>query len=152
MIRQTITKHVNRSAKDTFSVIGTGLYEYHPKWEREVVEIRPLTAEPVGVGSRAIMVRREFGRTTESEYEITEFEQDHKLAAYHPDDPSMDFHISFQITPIDDDSCTVQVDVEAQPKGWSRLFEPVMRLAMPGRTERLASSMVEVIESAPALT
>lgn len=150
MINQTVIKHVNRSAEDTFSVIGTGLYEYHPKWEREVVEIRRITDGPVGVGSRAIMVRREFGRTSESEYVVTEFEQDRRIAAHHPD-PSMDFHISFQITPIDSSSCTVQVDVAAQPQGWTRIVEPVMRLAMPKRSERLASSMVEVIENAPAL-
>jgi hypothetical protein len=150
LINHTTVKHVNRSAEDTFSVIGTGIYEYHPKWEREVVEIRRITDGPVGVGSRAIMVRREFGRTSESEYVVTEFEQDRKIAAHHPD-PSMDFHISFEITPIDSSSCTVQVDVAAQPLGWTRIFEPVMRLVMPKRGERLADSMVEVIESAPAL-
>ncbi|MGI9584038.1 MAG: SRPBCC family protein [Acidimicrobiia bacterium] len=152
MITQTITRHVNRSAQDTFSVIGTGLYEYHPEWEREVVEIRPITSDPVGVGSRAVMVRRDFGRTTETEYEVTEFEQDRRIAAHHNDDPSMDFRISFQITPIDSGSCSVQVDVAAQPLGWTKLAEPIMRLAMPRRGERLANSMVTVIESAPALT
>lgn len=151
MINYTTVKHVNRSAEDTFSVIGTGIYEYHPQWEREVVEYRRITPGPVDVGSRAIMVRREFGRTTESEGVITEFEQDRRIAAHHPD-PSMDFHISFQITPIDSSSCTVQTDVQAQPEGWMRILEPVVRLVFRKQGERLANSMVEVIESASVRT
>lgn len=149
MITQSIVKHVNRSAEDTFRVIGTRIYEYHPKWEREVLEIRRITPDPVGVGSRAVMVRRDYGRTTETEYVVTEFEQDRRIVFHHPD-PSMDFTISFQITPIDAESCSIQVDTAAQALGWSKILEPVMRLAMPKRGQRLADSMVEVIESAPA--
>ena len=151
MINHTTVKHVNRSAEDTFGVIGTGVYEYHPKWEREVVENRRITPDPIGVGSRGVMVRREFGRTTETEYVVTEFEQDRRIAFHHPG-PPMDFDISFQVEPIDSSSCTVRVAVAAQPQGWTRVFEPVMRLVMPRRGDRLANSMVTVIESAPALT
>ena len=148
MINHTIVKHVNRSAEDAFSVIGTGVFENHPRWEREVVEIRRITDGPVGVGSRAIMVRRDFGRTSETEYELTEFEQDRRIAAHHPDS-SMDFRISFDITPVDADSCTIRIEVAAQPLRWTRILEPVMRFAMPRQGKRIAESMVEVIEAAP---
>ena len=149
MIAYTSERHVNRSAEETFDVIGTNLYENHPKWEREVVEIRPITPGPVGVGSRAVMVRREFGRSSESEYAITEFEGGRRIVAHHPD-PTMDFTISFEVTPIDGQSCTVRVDVKAQPLGWSRILEPIMQLAMPRRGERIMRDMVEVIENTPA--
>jgi hypothetical protein len=149
MIAYEVVNKVNRSAEDTFDVIGTHLYENHPKWEREVIEIRRITQGPVGVGSRAVMVRHEFGRTTESEYVIREFEQGRRLAAYHPDD-AMDFDISFEITPIDSESCTVGVKVRAEPKGWTRILEPMMRLFMPRRGQRIANSMVDVVESSPA--
>ena len=151
MITYTTVRHVSRSAEDAFDVIGTHMYENHPKWEREVTAIRPITPGPVGVGSRAVMVRREYGRTSESESEITEFEPGRRIAAFHPD-AAMDFNISFEITPIDSDSCTVQVDVKAQLKGWMRLFEPMMRLVMPKRGDSIMSSMAEVIEKAPART
>ena len=151
MITYTTARHINRSAEFAFDLIGTHLYENHPKWEKEVVEIRRITPDPVSVGSRAIMVRREFGQTTESEYEITEFEPGRRIAAFHPDD-SMDFRIGFEITSIDNDSCTIQVDVEAQPKGWTRVFEPVMRVVMPKRGDRIMSSMADFIEKEPART
>ena len=150
MIVSQHVRQVNRSAEETFDVIGTHMYDNHPKWEDEVVEIRRLTPDPIGVGSRAIMVRREFGRTTEVEYVLTEFEPNRRIAAHHPD-AGMDFDIEFTITPIDDHSCTVQVDVRAQPKGLSRVLEPIMRLAMPRRGARITDDMVDVIErSTPA--
>lgn len=151
MIAYQIVNKVNRSAEDTFNVIGTHLYENHPKWEREVIEIRRITSGPVGVGSRAVMVRHEFGRTTETEYVITEFEQGRRIASHHPD-AALDFNISFEITPIDSNSCTVRVDVRAQPQGWTRILEPIMRLFMPKRGQRITNSMVDVVESAPAHT
>jgi hypothetical protein len=150
MIVHEHTEQVNRSAEDAFDVIGTHMYDNHPLWEREVVEIRPLTPGPVGVGSRAIMVRQEFGRRSEVEYEITEFEPGRRIAAQHPDDASMDFHIEFDIEPIDTDSCSVRVTVRAQPKGWARLLEPVMRVAMPRRGERITKDLVGVIEGRSA--
>jgi hypothetical protein len=151
MIAYQVAHNVNRSAEDTFDVIGTHLYENHPKWEREVVEIRRISSGPVGVGSRAVMVRHEFGRTTETEYVITEFEPGRRIAAHHPD-AALDFNISFEVTPIYSDSCTVRVEVRAQPRGWARILEPMMRLAMPKRGRRITSSMVDVVESAPART
>ena len=150
MIVHEHTRTVNRSAEDAFDVIGTNMYENHPKWEKEVVEVRPLTPGPVGVGSRIVMVREDFGRRSEVEYEITEFEPGRRVAAEHPDDATMDFAIRFDIEPIDADACTLRVRVEAQPKGWTRVIEPVMRIAMPRTGNRITDTLVELIESQPA--
>jgi len=151
MIEYQTERRVNRSAEDTFDVIGTHVYDNQPKWEAEVVEVRRISPGPVGVGSRSVMVRREFGRTTEVENEVTEFEQDRRIAFHHPDS-ALEFNISFDITPIDSSSCTVQVDVRAQPRGWTRILEPIMRLAMPRQGERITTAMAAVIESAPSRT
>ncbi len=150
MIVHEHTRRVHRSAEEAFDVIGTHMYENHPRWEREVVEIRPLTPGPVGVGSRAVMVRQEFGRRSEVEYEITEFEPGRRIAASHPEDASMDFDIAFDIEPIDDDTCAVTVSVAARPKGWARALEPVMRIAMPRRGARITDDLAAVIEGRSA--
>ena len=57
MITYTKTRRVERSAETAFDVIGTHVFENHPKWEAEVLEIRRLDQGAVGVGSRAVMVR-----------------------------------------------------------------------------------------------
>lgn len=151
MIVYQSIRQVNRSAEVTFDVIGTHVYDNHPRWESEVLEIQRITPDPVGVGSRAVMVRRDFGRRTEVEYEVTEFEPGRRIAFHHPA-AALDFNISFDVGPIDSGSCTVQVDVRAQPQGWTRILEPVMRRAMPKQGDRIASAMAEVIESESART
>ncbi len=92
------------------------------------------------------MVREEFGRRSQEEYEITVFEPGRRIAATHPDDAAMDFDISFDIEPIDVGSCSVTVRVTAQLKGWARLLDPVMRMAMPRRGARITDDLVAVIE------
>lgn len=149
MISYTTVKPINRSAADTFDVVGTNVYENQTRWEPEVVEVRPITPGPVSVGSRSVMVRRDYGRTTENENLVTEFEPDRRIAFHHPD-PGLDFKISFEITPVSPESCTLEVEVQAQPQGWARIFEPILRLAMPKRGERIVQALVEVVESTPA--
>lgn len=149
MITCEVTQRVARSAGATFDVIGTHVYDNHPLWEQEVLEIRPITGGAVGLGSRAVMVRRDFGRRTEVEYVVTEFEQERRIGFHHPAS-TLDFRISFELTPVDADSCEVHVAVRAQPRGWSRLLEPVMRRAMPKQAERITTQMAQVVESSTA--
>ena len=140
---------VNSSAEDAFNVLGVEVCGYNPKWEREVIEIRPVTQGPIALGSRAIMVRENWGRRSEDKMTCTEFEPGRRIAWTHPND-SMDFDISFEVTPIEGGSCTLQTDVRMQPKGWMRVFEPVVRLNMCRRSDRPTASMVDVIEGADA--
>jgi len=148
MITYATTKRVNRSAADAFDVIGTHVYDNHLKWEAEVLNIRRITPGPVGQGSRAVMVRRDYGRRSEVVYEVTEFEPDRSIAFHHPS-AALDFNIRFELTPIDEAACDVRVDVRAEPQGWARLLEPVMRRAMPKQAERITTAMAGVIEEAP---
>ena len=61
MATYAATYRVARTPEEVFDVIGTHCYENHPHWEREVVAIQPVTPGPIGLGSRAIMVRQEYG-------------------------------------------------------------------------------------------
>jgi hypothetical protein len=146
MIRWHRTSTVNASAEAAFDVIGTNVMTNHPKWEKEVQAIRPITTGPVGVGTRAVMVRREMGRTRESEYEVTEFVPGRSIAFAHPQD-ALGFTLRFELDPVDATACRLTVDVAAHPRGALRLMEPVMRLAFPARSRRITDAMIGVIES-----
>ena len=84
MITYQTRRRVTRSAEDAFDVIGINVYDNHPRWEPEVVEIRRISHGPVGVGSRAVMVRRDYGRRREVLYEVTEFDPPRRIAFHHP--------------------------------------------------------------------
>lgn len=151
MITYTKTRRINRSAEAAFDVIGTHVFENHPKWEAEVTEIRRLDHGPAGVGSRAVMVRSERGRTSETEYSITEFEAPRRIAFDHPGSP-LGFALSTTISPVTSTSCDVITRVTMQPRGWVLLLEPLLRLDLPRRGDRLTSEQARVIEqlTAPA--
>ena len=142
------TYRVARSADQVFDVIGTHLYENHPRWERETIEIRPLTDGPIRVGSRAVMVRQEYGRRSEGAYEITAFEPGRLVAARHLDGP-MDFDISFGLTPVTETSCDLTVNVNMALRGRLRPLSPLLAIQMPGRSDRITRSCVALVEAGP---
>lgn len=149
MIAYEVTRPVAASAMAAFDVIGTHVYDNHPRWESEVLEIRRLTDGPVGVGSRAVMVRKDFGRRSEVVYQCTEFEPDRRIAFDHVDS-ALSFHIAFTLTPTGPDSCECRVAVRARPRGALRLMTPLIRARMPRTGDRLTRQMAHVIEEQSA--
>ena len=147
MIRWHRTTSVRASAAEAFEVIGTNVVANHPKWEKEVQSIRTLTPGPIRAGTRALMVRKEFGRIRESEYEVTEFVPGARIAFSHPQD-SLDFSLCFELRPIDEATCDLTVRVAAELKGAMRLLEPLLRLGFASRSRRITDAMVAVIETA----
>ncbi|WP_139418170.1 SRPBCC family protein [Agromyces laixinhei] len=145
MITYTKTRRIERSAEAAFDVIGTHVFDNHPKWEPEVLEIRRLDDGPVGVGSRAVMVRSERGRVSETEYSVTEFSPPTRIAFDHPGS-SLGFALETSILPVTATSCDITTRVTMQPRGWVRLLTPLLRLGTPRRGDRLTASQAKVIE------
>ena len=138
-------RRIDRPPDVVFELIGTNVYDNHPSWESEVVEIRPLTEPPVKLGSRAIMVRREYGRRSEVAYEVTEFELNRKIGFRHLDGP-MDFEIEFLLVPSGEAGTDLTVQVQVQPKGAFRLLTPLIGRSLPKTSERITSQMVAFVE------
>lgn len=148
MVAYEARRRVGRPPAAVFDIIGTHVYENHPRWESEVIEIRPLTEPPIRVGSRAIMVRREYGRRSEVPYEVTDFEQDQKIAFRHISG-AMDFDIAFLLAPAADGNSDLVVQIRATPKGMFRLLTPLVARHLPKTSERITSQMVALVESRP---
>jgi len=149
MINADATVHVAVPAAATFDVIATHAYENHPKWEPEVLAIRPLEDGPIHLGSRAVMVRKGFPRPREVEYSVTELVPGRRIAFDHPDS-AMDFRLSFDVLPDGSSASTVHVEVAAEPHGALRLMAPLMRLGFPRRTRRITEQMGRVVEQVAA--
>lgn len=143
------TYRLDRTPAEVFDVIGTHCYENHPRWEREVVEIRPLTPGPIGLGSRAIMIREEFGRRSETEYEVTAFESARRIAFRHPQ-ASILFELGFDLRAAGASATDLTVHVRMEPKGALRLLSPLFALQLPRRSDRITRSMIELVEARPS--
>jgi len=149
MPRHHATHRIDRTPESVFDVIGTDLYENHPRWEEEVVEIRPLTPGPVRLGSRAVMVREEHGRRSESTYEVTSFQPGRAIAFRHLDGP-MGFTLRLALAPVGDSATDLTVDVDMAPRGVLRLVTPLIALQLPGRTDRITRQMIALVEGRAA--
>jgi hypothetical protein len=73
MIRYELSAHIDCPPEVVFDFVGTNNARNHPRWEREVLEVRQTTAGPMGPGTRTVMVRRDFGRVREVPHEVAEF-------------------------------------------------------------------------------
>jgi hypothetical protein len=145
------TYRIDRTAEQVFDVVGTHLFENHPRWEPEVLELRPLTDGPIGIGSRALMVRREMGRTSGIAYVIVAFEPGRRVAVTHPDGP-IAFDLEFDLARAGASATDFTVRVRMGGRGLARALNPLIALQLAGRSDRISRSAVRVIEerTAPA--
>jgi hypothetical protein len=154
-----LQRRLKVSPEQAFDVIGWHVRENHPRWEVEVLEIRPLDPGPLHVGSRATMVRKDFGKVSETTYEVTAFDPPHRIAIRHLDGP-LDFALAFELVDATEGGSLLTVRVDAKPRGRLGFLGPVMERARRGTSNRLADQMVRVIEEtasspatpAPAMT
>lgn len=148
MIEVIHVQPVRATAAHAFDVCIRHNVENHPRWEKEVLEVRSLD-DTVGVGHRSVMVRREGGRTREVVNECVEY-VDGERAAFSNSSPSMDFWIRFDYADTGPGTSTVTSTVRMTPKGPLRALTPLFRLGGPRRSARISASAARVIEQTPA--
>src|SRR5690242_73601 len=93
--------------------------ENHPRWEDEVLEVRPLD-DIVGVGHRSVMVRQEGRKVREVVNECVAYVEGRRAAYEHHDD-LMDFGIAFEYADTEPGASTLTVTVRMQPHGLLKL-------------------------------
>ncbi len=70
MIRYQVRQHVPVSPAVAFDFVAVNQPKNHPRWEPEVVSVR---RDPeLKVGTRGVMVRKEWGQTREVPFEVIE--------------------------------------------------------------------------------
>ena len=70
---------INHLITEVFSFIGENFYENYPKWAPEVVQLEPLDGNEIFIGAKTKQVREDQGSTTESIFEISEYDPVAKL-------------------------------------------------------------------------
>ena len=148
MIRNRHDVIVRRPLAEVFDFVAVHNYENHPRWEPEVLEVRPLSDGPIRVGHRAVMVRKDFGKVSETTHEVTAFDPGERIAFRHVDGP-MDFEITFSFAAVPEGT-HIRVDVAAQPHGAMRLMSPLFRIRMPRVGARLSNNLRCLVEAGPA--
>src|SRR3990170_621421 len=140
---------VRRPVEEVFDFVGTHYFENHPRWEHEVMEVRKVTDGPIGVGSRAVMVREEYGRRSEAPLEITAFEPPRTIAFKHLGGPML-FELTLVMTPAGATSTDLSAHVQIGLHGRYRLLTPMFAFNLPRISKRIIRTMVELIEAEPS--
>ena len=117
-----------------------------PKWKKRLVEVRPITSGPVGVGTTETHVSRFMGRRFEVDHEITEYDSGHKVRFRTTSGP---FPSEGQFMLQDVEGGTrLTIVSEAEPHGMFRLLAPVLRWVAKRRLERDLALLKSVLEGA----
>jgi uncharacterized membrane protein len=122
MAKAEVSATINRSVEDVFAVLSN--VENTPKWSSNALEERMTSKGPVGVGSTRRAVVRSFGRTTENEAEVTEFEPNRRIALRAISGP-FPFRVSIDFEPVAGGT-RVDWTWEWAPRGFLNLAGPLV--------------------------
>jgi hypothetical protein len=150
MMRNSSTRRVERPVANVFDFVAVRCYENHPKWEDAVIEIRPAHIRAHRYGKQGPHGAPGLWAHDQDRVQVTAYEPD-RLISFRHDNPKMRFAIAFQFMPVGE-ATDLRVDVEAQPMGFLKVMEPMMRWRMPKTSQRIVDRLKAVVEADQALT
>jgi Polyketide cyclase / dehydrase and lipid transport len=145
VIRFTDSIYINRPPSEVFDVVGTKIFETQPLWEKEVVAIRPVTPGAIGVGSKSIMERRDFGQRSEADYECVEFEKGQRIALT-GDSPGVHVDFALEVVPAGEHGTKLDFELQQVMSGPMRFLEPIFRLVLPRQARRVMRNIQVMVE------
>jgi hypothetical protein len=121
------------------------------KWSRATEEVRQLTPDPLGVGSKYLIVSRFLGAQIPLDIEVTEFELNKRVASRAV---SSSFIVHGRtLYKSEDDSTVITNESEIHPRGLWKLLQPFLpRLIAKSSAqdyERLRKALEESVPVSP---
>jgi hypothetical protein len=119
------------------------------KWSRATQEVRQLTPEPIGVGSRYLIVSRFLGIDIPLEVEVTEYELNKRVASRAT---SPGFIVNGRTVYSTEGENTVVVsESEIHPRGLWKLLNPMLPGMIAKSSARDYERLRAALEVTPAL-
>ena len=130
-----------------FEFIGFGFFENYPKWCPQVVEVEPLSPEPLEAGPMARQVTLERGIKTESTFRISAFEPMSRISLA---GVSERFNSSYALEPADDERTKIAFSFELEELDLTmRPFSKLIRAALQEGAAQTVENLKRLLE-APA--
>jgi uncharacterized protein YndB with AHSA1/START domain len=143
----TVEKRVviDRAAEDVFAYVLDPTNS--PRWQRGLTEVRRITPDPVGVGTRHVVARTFMSRRVELENEFTRYEPD-RLVEFRMWG-TMQGRASYVVDRQSAESTTLISRIELHPSGVARLAEPLMAAALRRDVEANLARLKQQLEAEP---
>jgi len=143
MLKIEISAVVNRPVEEVFSVASNP--EDGPKWSPGLVEVKKTSEGLIGVGSTYRLVRMFLGQRIEGDVELTEYEPNRKFTQ---DSKSRPFPVEAQWTfDAVEGGTRVSVVLEAEPGGFFKLAEPLLRSFTKRTMETELANLKDLMEA-----
>lgn len=128
---------IERPPSAVFNIVCERIFETQPEWEDGIEAITPITAGPMGVGSRAVMQRRDLLLWRhKTDYRCVGFEQN-RLIVMHNDSPGTHVESRLSITQVGESGTLLRFQVHPQLSGWTRALEPLAKIVLRARRKTL---------------
>jgi uncharacterized membrane protein len=134
---------IQRPVEDVFNYVSD--LAHSAEWQSGLTEVRQITEQPLGVGTRYALVRTFMGRKMEASNEITEFTPNVKvgfktISGPIPLEASYQFYTAEQGTKLTS-------KIEMQPKGFISLAEPLISASLQRDVEANLNVLKNMLES-----
>jgi len=143
MAKLEISTVINRPVEEVFAVASNP--EDYLKWSPGLVEVKKTSEGPVGVGTTWRLVRQALGQRLEGDLELTEYEPNRKFTL---DSKSRPFPGEARWTfDAVEGGTRVSVVLQAEPGGFFKLAEPLLRSFTKRTMETELANLKELMEA-----
>lgn len=143
MVRIEHSVTIDRPPSEVFEYISdpTNL----PEWQSTALEGRMESPGPLGLGARAVEVRKFLGRRMESTMEVIGYEPDRELSFEVVSGP-VPFRVSERLSPTTGGT-RIDIVLEGEPGGFFKLAEPLVARAAKRQLEADYATLKDLLEA-----
>ena len=134
---------IDRPVAQVFQLVATEHFQNHPKWDPSIVEMTPLSAGPIGVGTTARVVRKQ----GPGSLEVTAFEQDRMMTTRSIIGPFI-LDMTCSLDAVDAEHTQLRLHATTKAHGLMRLVLPLLK-PMFKRTMRRSLATIKTMVEHP---
>jgi hypothetical protein len=142
-LQQTI--EIARPPADVYAFVATEHAKNHPRWDPAISDMRQETPGPVAVGTEFSLDRKMMGRKTPMRIRVTKMDPTRELDFEVTGPMQMD--MAMLMEPTGEGRTSFTMRFRAQPSGFWRVMEPMMRMQMGKEMGRVQLRIKEMVES-----
>ncbi len=134
---------IDRPAAQVFQFVATEHFQNHPKWDPSIVEMTPLSAGPIGVGTTARVVRKQ----GPGSLEVTAFEQDRMMTTRSIIGPFI-LDMTCSLDAVDANHTRLRLHAATEAHGRMRLVLPLLKPMFKRTMRRSLATIKTMVEHA----
>ncbi len=129
-----------------FDHVAAHHFENHPRWDPEVLEMRQTSRGPVGVGTTAVVIRRQGKRRVQGNVTVTAYDPV-RFAAWHVDLGPFQLEQDVELVPEQGGAATrLRLGITTTARGPQGLLLPLMRIRFRTTMERSMAAITAQVE------